>query len=178
MPARPLHLVALSLTLVGLACGFLGDQVSEQISQTVAEKATEEAIEHDQGGDANVNLQEGNFSLKTDKGSFSVQSGSTLPAGFPSDIPLYPGATVTSSAASQTPEGAGFLVTADSTDTPDKIIAFYKDKLASGFQSKADMNMNGQLMLVYQSADEKRSVQLTATPQGTGSQMSLTVSSK
>lgn len=178
MSARPLRPVALLIAISGLACGFLGDEVSEKVSQKVAEKATEEAIEHDQGGDAKVNLQDGHFEVKTDKGSFSMKSGDTLPDGFPSDIPLYPGAKVTSSAASQTPDGQGFMVTAESADTPDKIVAFYKDKLAGAFESKADMNMNGQLMLIYQTADQKRSVQITATAQGAGSQISLTTASK
>ena len=178
MLVRPLRPVLLLLSLSGLACGFLGDQVSEKVSQKVAEKATEEAIEHDQGGDAKVNLQDGNFSVQTDKGSFSVKSGAALPDGFPSDIPLYPGATVQSSAASTTADGQGFMVTASSADTPDKIVAFYKEKLAGTFQSKADMNMNGSMMLIYQTADEKRSVQITASPEGSGSQISLTTATK
>ena len=178
MPARPLRSVALLLALSGLACGFLSDKVSEKVSEEVAEKATEAAIEHDQGGDANVNLQNGNVSIKTDQGSFTVQNGAKLPDGFPSDVPLYPGAAVQSSAGSTTAEGQGFLITATSTDAPDKVIAFYKEKLAGTFQSKADMNMNGQLMLIYQTADEKRSVSISVNPEGTGSQLTLTTANK
>lgn len=178
MPVRPLHLSAVLLASSGLACGFLGDTIGEKVSEKVAEEAVEKAVEVQSGGDANVELDQGKVQVTTDKGSVSYQAGTTLPASFPSDVPLYPGATLTSSAEVNSPEGHGFMVGLKSADTPDKIGAFYKEKLAAAYASKADMNMNGQVMLYYATPDEKRTVQVAINPAEGGSDVSITVVAK
>ena len=178
MPRPPRLLLLTTLSVLGgfaLACGFITDKISEKASDKIAEKA----VEAQTGGNASVDINKGQLNIKTDQGSLNFQSGqTTLPDGFPSDVPLYSGATITSSAAMNQPDGKAFMVQFKSADAPDKVSAFYKEKLAGTFQSKADVNANGQLMGMYATADEKRSVQITVSADGTGSQVSLVVTQK
>jgi hypothetical protein len=72
------------------------------------------------------------------------EGGVALPEGFPKDVPIYPGATVTTSA---TVENAMNAVLKTS-DPVNKVAAFYKEKLkANGWESKAAMDMADGTML-------------------------------
>ncbi len=53
--------------------------------------------------------------------------GVSLPEGFPGDFPLYEKATI--QVATVHPEGGGFLVSMDSEDSTDKVLAFYESEL-------------------------------------------------
>ncbi|KPK47492.1 MAG: hypothetical protein AMJ77_02975 [Dehalococcoidia bacterium SM23_28_2] len=53
--------------------------------------------------------------------------GASLPEGFPEDLPLYEKATI--QVATVHPEGAGFLVSMESEDSTDKVLAFYENEL-------------------------------------------------
>lgn len=176
MRARPLLLPTLTLfAAFTLACGFVTDKVAKKASDEVTEKV----MEAQTGEDVEVNTSKGEFSVTTDKGTFNVQAGqNTLPAGFPSDIPLYSGAVITSSVNMQQPDGKAFILSYTVPEAPDKLSAFYKEKLSANYQSKMDANMNGQMMLMYATADEKRSVQVTVVAEGSGSQVSITAVQK
>jgi len=54
-------------------------------------------------------------------------SGAELPAGFPGDFPLYQKATV--EVATIAPEGDRFLVSMETEDSADKVLAFYEREL-------------------------------------------------
>ncbi len=53
--------------------------------------------------------------------------GAELPEGFPGDFPLYEKATVR--VATVAPEGGGFLVSMETEDSADKVLAFYEREL-------------------------------------------------
>ena len=53
--------------------------------------------------------------------------GAELPAGFPGDFPLYEKATVR--VATVAPEGGRFLVSMETEDSADKVLAFYEREL-------------------------------------------------
>jgi hypothetical protein len=61
----------------------------------------------------------------------SASTGS-LPADFPKDVPVYPGATVVGGATAGAGSGAAF----NTSDAPDKVASFYKDELPKNGWSK------------------------------------------
>jgi hypothetical protein len=66
----------------------------------------------------------------------------TLPAGFPADVPVYPGARPTGSLAATR---KGMVVTFQSTDAPDKIFAFYRAQLVErGWNISGEASFLGQ----------------------------------
>src|SRR4030042_4852014 len=52
------------------------------------EAAIEEAIESE-GGDAEVDISEGETTITTDEGEMTIGEGTDLPDGFPDTIPMY-----------------------------------------------------------------------------------------
>lgn len=132
---------------VGLAlAGFLTFGAAACGGDTVAEKLTEKALEASSGGDADIDLGDGTFSVETDEGSFSVDedgkvqidsedgsfsssSSSELPDDFP-DVPL-PDGDLQVSSVTETPEGtnysASFVVDDDPADVFNELIAAYED---------------------------------------------------
>lgn len=183
MSRRPLRALVFVLASFGLACGFLGDTIGEKVGEKVGEEAVEAAMEKSleaQGNaDAKVELDQGKMQVQSAQGTVTMQTGSTVPADFPADVPIYPGASVESSVNASGPEGGGWVVGFKTADGPDKVSAFYKEKLGASLANKAEMNMNGEIMLVYGSPDEKRSVQVMIKgAEGGGSQVGLTVLGK
>jgi len=53
----------------------------------------------------------------------------TVPDGYPTDVPTYPGARVVSALVQTQGEDASYIVVYDTTDARDKVAAFYQDAL-------------------------------------------------
>jgi CDGSH-type Zn-finger protein len=93
-----------------------------------------------------------------------VEFGTGANAKMPSDIPLYPGAKVTASFTGNGKDGSGGVVTFTTTDSPDQVIAFYKQKADSiGLAQTMNMDMGGTKTYVAASDKEKRTLSITAT---------------
>lgn len=89
-----------------------------------------------------------------------VEIGAGSEAKMPSYLPLYPGAKVTASFTGQGKEGSGGMVSFTTPDSPEAVIAFYKQK--AGAAGMADtMNMNSGGTLVYIGANEKAKTQVS-----------------
>lgn len=89
-------------------------------------------------------------------------SGSVVPADFPKDVPIYPGAKVTGAVASAGGAKSGHMLTMQTPDSPEKIANFYKEKL-SGWKPELDVASSDGRTLMLQSPDEERTVMLNAT---------------
>jgi len=59
----------------------------------------------------------------------AVSAGGTLPADFPPDVPIFPGAKVLGGQSGSGPTGAGASATSTAAATPDAVIAWYKKTL-------------------------------------------------
>ena len=93
-----------------------------------------------------------------------VEFGTGSSAKLPADIPLYPGAKVTASFSGQGKDGSGGMVSFTTTDTPDAVVAFYKQKAeAAGMAQTMNMDMNGTKSYVAANDKDKRSLAITAT---------------
>ena len=67
--------------------------------------------------------------IKSEGATLTVNAGSDG-AAFPAFAPQYPGSKVTSVMSGGKPgEGSGVVIGMETSDTPDKVLAFYEDKL-------------------------------------------------
>jgi hypothetical protein len=145
----------------------------EKITEKVTETVIERAIEKETGGEVDIEADKGvSFKGKDNQGRdvvYDAKSGK-VPDNWPSDVPVYPGVTVK---ASLQGNGNRTLVL-ESTDSPEKVVAFYKGKL-SGMKQEADMNMNGSMMLSFDDTPKQRKVLITAAVQGDKTAVNLAV---
>jgi hypothetical protein len=138
------------LSLIGL-CVLLGFALvadtgcmkcGSDLSQKIAEKAVEKGIEGATGG-----------KLKVDAG------GDVDISGLP-EMLRYPGAKALGRWSMSGDKGTGATYTFETADPKQAVVAFYKKALA-GWKSSAEMESEGNTMLVYVSSDEKESAAIT-----------------
>jgi hypothetical protein len=106
-------------------------------------------------------------------------SGASATAKLPAYLPLYPGATVTSSFTGSGKDGAGGVIVFHAQAAPAAIIAFYKDKTASAGMAQSMAAESGQTS-TYIAANEKtkQTASISATASSDGSDVNLTWSNK
>ncbi|MDZ7744801.1 MAG: hypothetical protein U5K77_03555 [Candidatus Saccharibacteria bacterium] len=107
--------------------GFIGAKVGKEIF----EQSTNTQIETD--GD--------NVSIESDDGSLQV-GGAELADDFPSEVPLYDPATVTSSSSYSAGENKVWSVRLTSDDEVDDIYAFYDDEFSDGWEVQSTSSRN------------------------------------
>lgn len=168
----------LSAAIVSTTVGC--SKIKQKIAQKATEKATEAIAEKATGQEVDIDTS-GNkveFTGKDGKQKMTIGRGSKLPEDFPkSTVPVYPGSTVLSSMSLQSNNGQGHVVTLETEDSPDDIIAFYKSKFSgvkptaemttpqSHVVSYADVGGYGvQVMAMARDKDGKSHINLTATP--------------
>ncbi len=115
--------LAVSLLLAG-GCFNAGEKLAEKIT----EGAIEKAIEDETGAD--VNISEGSVTMKTDEGETTIGSGADIPEGFPEgEVPIYPDMEIVTSSKFTHDGKDSFSIIAESEDTSDKIVDWYKGQL-------------------------------------------------
>jgi hypothetical protein len=116
------------------------------------EQLVEQAIEGQTGAEVDLEQDEGTVKIETEEGSAEFGLGAELPADFPSDVPIYPGAQVISSL-SLGPNRAS--VSLQSSDNYADVVAFYEAGIpAEGWNVESRNEFT---------ADSGRSVILNAT---------------
>lgn len=122
-----LTIVVLSLLAFGIAFRVAGKFLFSSFGQGLLKKTIEDRtgikVENGKNGET--------FSITNQKTGESVQLGEAqIPANFPKDFPLYPGATPAGSAVgSEKTTGKGFWLLLQSTDSLSKVTTFYTDQL-------------------------------------------------
>lgn len=146
-------------------CALLVAAATGGCCRSMAEKAVEA------GTDGAVKIADGGVTFSGDGGSVSTGTQS-LPATWPADVPLYPGAKIRVSSNAGTTQTVVFTT----TDGPTKVVAFYKTS-PSGYVTQLDMTgadggllkrakgKNGLTVNVTKSDDGSSGVSLTV---GTG----------
>lgn len=135
-------LIIVILVLAGI--GFVAQKVMQKASvmvgQKVGEKVAEGIIEKATGGKADVDVNSGNVSVKTKEGSFSTSS--SLPADWPKDVPVYPGATVSYSGSNTSKSGdSGIGAVLTTKDSAQKVRDYYaKELVVQGWTVEATYN--------------------------------------
>lgn len=137
-----LIVVIVLLAVLGFAAQKLMQKASVMVGQKVGEKVAEGIIEKATGGKANIDVDSGNVTVKTNDGSFST--GTSIPADWPKDAPVYPGATVSYSGSSNPQTGeTGFGAVLATKDNAQKVKDYYAKELASqGWTVETTYNAN------------------------------------
>lgn len=108
--------VVIVLIILALIGYFVQRQFAEKAAETAIEQATGSKVDISQGGEK--------VTIETDEGKVTV-SKNDIPDSFPSDITIYSGAEVISTAESS----AGSSVVLKTSDSTSKVADFYKDDL-------------------------------------------------
>ncbi len=120
--------------------------VAGAANRFMGKSAAEKAMEAATGGKVSVDAGSGDVTVKTDEGTWSTSD--KLPADFPNDVPLYPGATVQGSVASAQQQGGGYYAGLETTDSINKVVSWYKAEVAaSGWTVSTNLEVDGGLML-------------------------------
>ena len=125
-----LSLVAFLLFSAG-GCSKVGQRVAESISEGAIEEAIEKSIESE-GGQAEVDISEGEVTVKTEEGETSWGTGTEMPDDFPKVVPVYPDMEPTSSMSGKSEGKDFFFVSFESKDPGEKIYNWYGKELSSG----------------------------------------------
>lgn len=150
--------LALSMTLGLSACGKAAEKVSEKMAEKAAEKAA--------GGDANVNIdsKDGSLKIETDDGSFSMGSAADVPADWPSDIPLPDGFSPEGHANMSADGETSITLTGYTDMSPDDAMAFYVDALSSWEnEGNTSASNNGYAQTTGSFRDGTRTVMVSAS---------------
>jgi hypothetical protein len=157
--------VALALLALSLVTGC------GKIREKLAEKAAEKAVETASGGDVKISGGGSSVTVKDKNGggTATLGTGAKLPDGWPSDVPVYPDATITAAMAAPT----GKTVVLETKDPAAKVADFYKSKLSS-FQKMSDVDMGGTRQLGFR--DGKRNIAVLVAPGGSDGKSTISLS--
>lgn len=131
--------------------------------QKAQEKAAEKAIESSMARDgtqAKVNLSENSMKVTTTDASgktSQMEIGKAQVTEADLGVPFYPGSKPTEGASMRmaTNEGSTVQMALHSDDAPDKVAAFYRDKLKAMSQGKQMMDMSSNEGATLALADDK-----------------------
>lgn len=99
------------------------------LQQKTGEKMAEKLIESQTGGKVDIDSDKGKVTVKTKEGEEIVMGEGQLPANFPKDMPIYPGAKPSGSWISTTKEGKGVMVGLETNDGKNKVVSYYRTEL-------------------------------------------------
>ncbi|HEY3818293.1 MAG TPA: hypothetical protein VGL81_14035 [Polyangiaceae bacterium] len=143
LPALALHvLLAAAVALPTVAC--------KRLAERAAEKAEEKAIQKQTGGQVSVNGQKGTMTVVTDAGEIMIGPSATIPADFPKEVPLYPGAKP--QLAVKQANAQGKITWELNLETPDptaKVTDYYKANTA-GYTLATTFDMGTSATRIYQ----------------------------
>jgi len=120
---------------------FLGSGCKGGVTEESIEAAIEEAI-GDEGGDAEVDISEGETTITTDEGEMTIGEGTDLPDGFPDVIPMYANMVITTSWKTTENDLDAFSVAASSDDPGSTIFDWYMNQLG-GWQNISEFTSEG-----------------------------------
>lgn len=152
--------VGIVLLLV-VACSLVGCRKSRTYTAKDGTQAT--VTESGKGSQVTIEGKEGKVQM-------SGEGGLALPEGFPKDIPIYPGSTVTMSVKVED----GMQVTLKTGDPASKAADFYKEKLkADGWA--IEMTANTEETSTVVGKKDKRTAMVMANRESNGTMIMLTV---
>ncbi|MBS1196274.1 MAG: hypothetical protein H6R18_59 [Proteobacteria bacterium] len=176
---RLIQLLALLLVSIALAaCG----KIAEKATEKLAEKALESQSKD--GSKASINLSEGSAKVTTTDASgksSTMEWGGAKVTESDLGVPFYAGAKITEGASSKvvTPEATVMMASLQSSDSSEKVTAFYREKLKPQSQDKQFMEMStgdGGYNLMLADKNSKNSTQVNVSKTDSGSDINIIVS--
>lgn len=156
--------IVVAIVVVSAGCNLILKNVSEQVVENAMERAS--------GGKADVDMKNGSMTIKTEEGTMTT--GNKLPENWPTDIPMYAGATVQFGGAANGMAGdaGGMAVVMMSEDATADVAAYYKSSLAKdGWTVKSTMEAQGSTIYLAEKAG--RTISVTVT--GASGQTTITI---
>ena len=155
------YFIILAAIMVVFGCG-----------ENAGEKIIEKALESETGGNAEIDIEENSFRLKTEEGEMTMTAGDSakLPADFPKDVFLYKGADLNT--AMELPEGFNLMF--QTKDDSSKVSEAYLTEMeAKGWSKEMSMDMGGQKMMMFKKDERIANVSIASDEEMT--QIALTV---
>lgn len=129
-----------------------------------------------------ITATQGGYTVKSGDGtatvSTSAQAAAAAVSGLPDFAPLFPGASLENaivSVPSENGDSQGSTVTYKVAATPDKVVAFYKEKAeAAGFKTVMNANMGAATMFAATDDATKRGLQVIASGKGDATSVVVT----
>ncbi len=146
------------LSLLAAALPLLTLVACSSPREAVMERAIEDSME----GEADVDMRmDGSMKIETEEGTF--ETGGSVPAGWPEDVPVYAGADVQYSGTSNPQTGeAGLVLILLSTDDPATITDFYETSLtAAGWTMQGTLQNAG--TSIFSAVKDNRTVGMSIT---------------
>jgi hypothetical protein len=138
---NPIVFVGIGCLVLLVLLGVAGSIFVKFFAKNVGVGLLQGAIEKKTGVKTNLqDIEKGKMTFTDEKTGAKVDIGSTtLPDTFPKDFPVYPGAKVTGVlSGTQKGKSSGFWVTLTTSDSVDKVAAYYKTNLkANGWSTTA-----------------------------------------
>lgn len=164
-------LIVLAVVVGLLILYVAGSRILGGVGRKVSEKAVEEAIERAADGKAQVDIssEQERVTIETEEGAITIGTDE-LPENFPSNFPTYPGAKVSSTASSQEQVTVAFTT----SDSVEKVGAFYLDKLASSdWEIKETATLANSVVFGVEKAESGGAVIINSSEEGTVITISL-----
>ncbi|OGG12165.1 hypothetical protein A2Z00_05805 [Candidatus Gottesmanbacteria bacterium RBG_13_45_10] len=162
---NPLIFVGIGCLVLLVVLGVAGSLIGRFLFKNAATSLIEGAIENKTGVKTNLNdIAQGKMSFTDPKTGSTVDIGSgKIPDSFPKDFPIYPGAKVTSAlAGAEKGKNSGFWITLSTSDTVDKVGAYYKSQLsAKGWETTATYSAGDTSTQTVSKGDMSGSVAIT-----------------
>lgn len=124
MHMKPVTLAALaSIAMFGFGCKSPTEAITEKLTEKAVEGYVNSKI------DGSVDFGDGTVTYSGDGVNAAYGEGAKLPADFPTDVPVYPGASLLMASVSSKDNTASLM--ANSKDASSKVTAWYADALKS-----------------------------------------------
>jgi len=109
--------------------------------QKATEKTAEKIIEEQSGGNANVDINEGNVKIESEQGKVEIGENAELPADFPEDVYVIDGKIVM---ANSDKVSGSLSVSLETDKSTEEASSIYQEKLkAEGWNITNIMNLSG-----------------------------------
>lgn len=152
------RLISFAIGMTMISCMVLAG--CEKASEKAAEKAIEAGMAKE-GVKADVDLSGEKVTIESKDGKSVITGGkgATVPDGFPRDVYVYEGATITGSVSVP----GGFNVVMETSDGADKVLAAVKSKMTEfGWKEEMTMNQAGNAMVGYKKGERTAMVNINA----------------
>ena len=140
------------------------------------------------GNEKTIETEEGTFTVETEDGGVRISGeeegvgevtglfgeNAKIPDGFPKDVPVYPGSEVSDA----TVAGAAVLIRLRTGDDFEKVVAFYREKLAEeGWSLTPEREFSGGRVLPVEKEGRKGAAQISREADGTAIFVAIGVNS-
>jgi hypothetical protein len=163
--------ILLALVVVGVLAAMTG-------CGAIVEKAVKSGVE----GATGVKVDKSGTGVTVtgkDGSSLTSSADGTLPEGFPSDMPLYQNAKITTGLASDSGTGKAFVVALTTTDAPADVLAWYESQLKDkGWNVTSTMKTGDGGLLGGEKGTSAFTLAVTNGSGDAGTEISISVSPK